>query len=345
MDGDVTIFTGVARSGTTMLGAIAQQYLDVAAVNEGPFEFWLADRFRQDAIPDDDAALRQVLIKLVKHDYFQILLKSRQTAGVHSSAAAIDRLMELAQPRTVQGLAMAVLRFTSEVKQLPRLGHEDPMLISDLPKMLRIFPAAKIVHIIRDPRDVTASVLQFPWGPNNAVVAALQWADQVRTARRIGGELGPNRYVEVRYQNFLQSPRDELSKLMTFVCGTVDAERLNAFVDQMGANPLRNNVDTWREELTMDQVRRIESACGEQMIEFGFSRATTAPPLTRSERWYWRVHHRMIQLVNISRGQLQADGKAIFEPGPERKTAAKIQRLLRETPGVPAADHSGRQHS
>ena len=44
-----------------------------------------------------------------------------------------------------------------------------------LEKVVDMYPGCKLIQIVRDPRDVTTSVLQFPWGPNNAVVAASDW--------------------------------------------------------------------------------------------------------------------------------------------------------------------------
>jgi hypothetical protein len=220
---------------------------------------------------------------------------------------------------------------TSEVLELPRLGHEDPALIFDLPKLLRVFPDAKIVHIVRDPRDVATSILQYPWGPNNAVVAALVWGRLVRTARDVGRQLGPERYLEVSYRNLLQAPREEMSRLMTFVCGQVDEARLEAYVTETAANPLRNNLNTWRNGLTEKQAALVESACGVEMTEFGFTRETDAKPLPAASRLLWQTHHHLLWLKNIFLRRLAWDGSAIYEPGPDRKTLEKIQRLSRES--------------
>ena len=49
-----------------------------------------------------------------------------------------------------------------------RLVIKEPHLIRCARQMKVMLPSLKIIHIIRDPRDIYASIRGLPWGPNNA---------------------------------------------------------------------------------------------------------------------------------------------------------------------------------
>ena len=58
-----------------------------------------------------------------------------------------------------------------------------------IPEIKRLLPDSRIIHILRDPRDVVASLLAVSrswgaaWAPHHAAEAAILWADHVRSVR------------------------------------------------------------------------------------------------------------------------------------------------------------------
>jgi hypothetical protein len=309
-----TIFTGVPRSGTTLLGDLANRYLDVGALNEGPFELWLAAEGRKSGMNvEDDLCLDRLLTRLSCHEYFKILYKSHsiETATI---ALLIRKKMT---GRTLQDVATAVLRLTAERLGRRRLGHEDPLLIGDLSSVIDVIPHCRIVHIIRDPRDVAASILRFPWGANNVVVSAWDWNRRVRKARALGEALGRDRYLEVRYEDLLASPEQSMTALMRFVCGGADAEKVRQFVHEMAVNPRRNNAGKWRQQLSPRQVNRIEACAGKQMELCGYRLAYPPRQMGGGAFALWRLHHRLVQLQRIMTGKLSVNGGAKLVLAPE----------------------------
>jgi len=114
----------------------------------------------------------------------------------------------------------------------------------------------KTIYIVRDPRDVTASVLQFPWGPNNAVVAANDWNRLITKARLVGAKLGPDRYLEFRYEDLLTKPGETMAALLQFVAGSVDQVKVAEFEQETAVNPLRRNFGNWKKGLTPNQGKK-----------------------------------------------------------------------------------------
>lgn len=309
-DDHVTVFTGVPRSGTTMLGDLANRYLDIGCANEGPFEMWLADAVRSDEQLQNDAEFSRVLQQLARHQYFTLVFRHTVTEDEIEA-----RLRAHIAERSIEAIGRAVLKITAEHLRRPGLGHEDPLIIDDLSKTLRVFPDCRIVQIIRDPRDVALSILKFPWGANNPVVAADDWNRKVRQTRQLGATLGPKRYHELRYEDLLQHPEAAMAELMRFVHGQVDEERLAAYVSETEANPLRRNSGKWAQSFSIRDLMRIEGCAREQMEAVGYELASSADPVAWPVKSFWRWHHRATQAFRILRHRLEPNGQAILELG------------------------------
>ena len=306
----VTIFTGVPRSGTTMLGDLANRYLNIGCANEGPFELWLADAVSDDRELQNNVVFEQVLHELAEHQYFTLVFR-----GTVSTSDIVSKLRPYVIERSIESLGLAVLQITADYLERPGLGHEDPLIIDDLSKTLRVFPECRIVQIIRDPRDVALSILKFPWGANNPVVAADDWNRKVRQTRELGHELGPERYHELRYEDLLLTPRETMGALMQFVHGSIDESLLQAYVSETEANPLRTNSGKWAKAFSARDLYRIEACAAEQMREVGYERTTSAGRMPGFVRSFWRWHHRGTQLSRIVRRRLEPNGQAILELG------------------------------
>jgi hypothetical protein len=126
-----------------------------------------------------------------------------------------------------------------------------------------IQPRAKVIHIVRDGRDVTISSMHHIWNKakdqggridlkpeivakrdayrqdpegflargesifveGQLVGTARNWANLVGKASRDGRALLGDDYVEVRYENLLERPVDETRRLLRFL-GADDAEKI-----------------------------------------------------------------------------------------------------------------------
>jgi hypothetical protein len=80
----------------------------------------------------------------------------------------------------------------------------------------QLFPDAQFIHIIRDPRDVVLSHRKR-FGYVSAVKAVRKWPVYVATARASGQRLGPQRYLEVRYEDLVADNSKELRRVFEFI--------------------------------------------------------------------------------------------------------------------------------
>lgn len=158
----------------------------------------------------------------------------------------------------------------------------------------QIFPDAKFLHIVRDPRAVAASLLaakREPWGnwaPNDVYAAARMWRDHITPARREMVLYGDD-LKEIRYEDLSNNPSAVVHDIwkwlgilpikfdpLEFSIETIKAESDEA-VQRSPAWENRENffrhgtINGWTNELSRDQISIVEGITAEFLDEYGYT--------------------------------------------------------------------------
>lgn len=86
--------------------------------------------------------------------------------------------------------------------------------------LLRLFPEARFIHILRNPRRVATSLMHFStMGAQDydEKTAYLTWTRLVRDAALSEQALGPERVMRLMHDDLLGSPRDALARCLAFI--------------------------------------------------------------------------------------------------------------------------------
>jgi len=156
-------------------------------------------------------------------------------------------------------------------------GDKTPLYMVEMPLLAGIFPRARFVHIVRDPRDCALSSAEA-WG-NSLLRTAQEWADRVRTCRADGARLGPERYVEIRYEDLLADVEGTTGRLFAFlgVPAPADRGRLARVPENVGAargeaRVVAENQRKWQRRMAPSMRRRFERVCGGLLDALGYER-------------------------------------------------------------------------
>jgi len=109
-----------------------------------------------------------------------------------------------------------------------------------------LYPAAQVVHIVRDPRDVIDAWRRF-YGRRSMYRAARAWVRYVGAAHRFAQQRGETKVWELRYEDLVGRPEPTLRALFGWLGepwdpGVLDfADRPHSF----GAAPLREEDERW----------------------------------------------------------------------------------------------------
>jgi hypothetical protein len=96
-------------------------------------------------------------------------------------------------------------------------GDQTPNYVLAMPLLEELFPDACYVHIVRDPRDVVASILPLRFGARSPGVAASDWNECVSGWWAAERRLPPERRCEVRYEDLVGDPLATLKRLAVFL--------------------------------------------------------------------------------------------------------------------------------
>jgi len=183
-----------------------------------------------------------------------------------------------------------------------RWGDKTPGHTAHVYSLWELFPEAHFIHLVRDGRDVAASLREMPFAPGDRSIEALAvaWRTDLQEARRLGSAV-PH-YREVRYEQLVAEPEATLRELSDFLELEFDGSMLLAHeraeerlgeqsgVRQAGgidnvpperrrifASSLEpvdaSRVGGWRDALTAKEIARFEAEAGETLEKLGYELA------------------------------------------------------------------------
>jgi hypothetical protein len=208
---------GAQRSGTTLVRLILTSHPSIAIPPEGDFLLDLAGHFERAALasPDGTSFVDQ---------FFEI----PKCAEWGLDRRELARRIEQVRPATYADLAAIPYQLYGEMAfgaGKPRWGDKNPYYVLYLDQLLSIYPRARVVVVVRDPRDVTASVLPLHFGPTTAADAVLDWLFAARAANAARSRWG-NSVRQVRYEDVATRTEEEALDLCDHVGETFDASML-----------------------------------------------------------------------------------------------------------------------
>ena len=114
--------------------------------------------------------------------------------------------------------------------------------------LCRMFPRGRVVHAVRDGRDVAASVAVQPWGPNAVEEALVWWADKLIAIHEAVERADPARVRIVRLESLVGPNREEEYAGLVEFLGRGPDPGMRAFFDtELTAE--RSHTGSWRDRL------------------------------------------------------------------------------------------------
>jgi Sulfotransferase family len=225
---------GCDRSGTTLLRLILDRSGEVAIPTES---MTLVDFARErDAPLDTDAAFDRLARAVWRHPKIREwgLAGGPPKREGRTGAAAYRAALEAPYLAYARGRGAA------------RWADKTPHYVLHAGLIRRTFPEARIVHIVRDGRDVALSLLRVPFGAANVWAAAHQWRDAV-DAGDAAAERDADAVLTVRYEDLVAEPEATVRRVCAFCELTFRSEMLQ--VERTGADRLIRGQESWFTQL------------------------------------------------------------------------------------------------
>lgn len=155
-----------------------------------------------------------------------------------------------------------------------------------------LMPNARFIHIIRDGRDVAASMVaakhQMGFGTGTVAASAAAWKEHViwgQNARQFDG-----RYLEVRYKDMTEKPEQTLRTTFDFCDLPATDEEIAAIVKEHAFDRLKKErmspvddvalpknfyrkgkIGSWRQDFTPVERYLFDEVAGDLLVTLGFA--------------------------------------------------------------------------
>lgn len=169
-----------------------------------------------------------------------------------------------------------------------RWGEKTPLNLHHMAQMMRIFPDAQFVCIVRHAGAVAASLARWDYSFDDAID---YWIKANRRFRRHGPQLGPERFHLCRYEDLVLHAEPTLRGVVRFLGEPWSDDLLRHHQVQLAkggdtrveggtqlARPLEDvAVDRWRDELAERDLQALAERPAPLLRYFGYEPATAVP--------------------------------------------------------------------
>lgn len=284
MPGIPIFVVGAQRSGTTLLRLMLCAHPDIGIPPECEFLIGLRAEFGNGRL--DSERVQVFIDRLLQYPRFENWRLGREE---------LEKSIESVQSYTYSDLCSAVYQayISSFFPSATRWGDKNPNYLVHLDTLLDIYPSAKVVHIVRDPRAVYSSVKR-KWskegrkvGPNSMTASGVvvnRWRKVAQVSREYAAS---KRYMEVKYEDLLSRTAEVLAAVAAHVGVSFD-DRMLAFHDvntqkklvptkfrvihQKTFQPVDSDrIDGWKSEISSAERYHLEFALSDELRQFGYS--------------------------------------------------------------------------
>ena len=280
---DPVFIVGCGRSGTTLLRVMLAGSERLMIPPECDFLWRAARRFGTTARMTG------------RHEEFIELLGGISSfPALELSADDLRDELKRQSGDTIAGCIETVYRVYARLHGRSRWGDKNPFYVRYLPLITRLFPTCRVIHMVRDGRDVAVSLRNTKMRPHNLFLTARRWERCVEAGRKWGAE-HPEQYLEVRYERLVDNPEQELRRVCEFIDepfspAMLDYHKVNRDLRQVApaerghhgnlAKPvMRGNTEKWRSALTPQDQQIVETVAGRTLAAAGYARVQSSVPL------------------------------------------------------------------
>jgi hypothetical protein len=294
---------GYARSGTTLLAVALDRHPDLAATPETHFFDQVMRRARR---ADGDVG------RMVHH----LLACERVTDLGLDPDDLLARLDD--RPATWSEVYLAMLALYADQHGAGRAVDKTPAHLAHVPRILRWYPDARVINLVRDGRDAVMSMMAQPFTHDDIRRHGCNWRRMIDAGSRFERRY-PERFVSVRYEDLVRESRATLARIDGFLGVEFDPRQLDDSVptdvvpdwERPWKAPAASafsvdRVGVWRSRATDAQRWAMHAAMGSTLRRLGYG-AASLDDCTRRRRLReralavaWRAGERgRSQLVNL----------------------------------------------
>lgn len=287
---EIIMLVGVGRSGTTLVQAMMSAHPMICFPPETGF-------FRRYV---SKGTIRNLMQSADQDGAAQILRKDRFLQRLPFDVATILRSGEI---KSDLALYKQLLQQIAIQENKLRVGDKDPRAIELVGLLPYAFDSPKVIHVLRDPRDILVSRKNAKWSRDYSLLRHLfAMSVQLRIFCRTIQRYPHLQNYTVRYEALLEEPVTELARMCESVGVPYDAKMLNysgaadrlvspdesEWKQEVRGPLLRDNSGKWRQALRDSEIALVELVCREhfEIGNYTLTRKVKRMPIVRRTSLY-----------------------------------------------------------
>lgn len=212
----------------------------------------------------------------------RIILSHDRWKDWHCTDDVLHEALDMVRGGTLAELIDQIFRTCAHMESKPIWGEKSPRHSYYVRQIAKVFPNARFIHLVRDPRDVCTSMLNRNWYEGSVRRCAMCWNGMVESAMR-AKEFGRKGYLQIAFEDLVSQQEGSLRTICTFLeieyepqmlgySGAVDKEIQDweqGIHAKLKSSPDTSEIGKWK-TLKFWQILIIESMTGKHLKEAGY---------------------------------------------------------------------------
>lgn len=198
----------------------------------------------------------------------------------------VSRTLSVA-PGGYDDLFVVLMTLYANSRGKRRAGEKSPRHLFAAEEIIKLYPQAKFLCLIRDPRGVVRSERETTWGSRSVCRVTRRWCRVVDEAARLQRRLPADRFRIVRYEDLVSEPEGTLRAICDFLGESFEPQMLQFHERPASERGFRadetwkqntlgpvdaGRIEQWRSDLSPAQIRMIERVAGSRLEQHGYVR-------------------------------------------------------------------------
>jgi hypothetical protein len=302
---------GLERSGTSLMFALLASHPNIAMTRRTNMWTYFYNQFGD----------------LSQLDNFErcldLMMRYKRLVVLEPDSERIRQEFWQGEPTYARLFSLVEEHYAERISK-PRWGDKSLNTERYADPIFEAYPEARILHMMRDPRDRYASVIKR-WKYRRGGIGAgtAMWLSSVSLAKR-NAQQHPDRYKIVRYETLAFQPEESLRE----ICDFIGEDFKPAMLTMQGAENFRdeggnssygkrkpgvistNSIGRFREILSKQEVAFVQQYAGSEMLAFNYPLETMQftfaerlrfslgeLPVNATKLMAWRVRNLMTNLT------------------------------------------------
>ena len=273
---------GTERSGSNLLRLILNAHSRIAIPHPPHIMRYLAHLQEHYGDLSDDRNMRQLVADILT------LIDAHIFPWEYNLDA--DALVAAAPQRSSFGAVAAIYEHVREADGKARWGNKSTFMVHYTAEVRSVYPDARFILLVRDPRDVAVSARKSVFSPCHPILSARLWAEQQMVGLSLVDSLPDETIHLLHYEALIGAPEQTVGALCDFLGEDFEPGMLQFFKGReakksaslseswgnTGRPVLTNNAGKFHKELSEANTLAVEAICRVPMAALGYE--PTFPP-------------------------------------------------------------------